>query len=119
MISELEELVCPWSSFHGTRSFTYKNNGIRIRSKYDWYENGGKYTKFFLNLEKSRSSQGVVRSILKNKIQVKNQSGFNNELYKFYKNLFQENLNTSKGAIFSILENFNLPTLTNKHALEC
>ena len=60
-----------------------------------------------------------VRSILKNKIEVKNQSEINNELYKFYKNLFKENLNTSKEAITSFLENINLPTLTNEQALKC
>ena len=57
----------------------------------------------FLNLEKSRSSQGVVHSILKNKTEVKNQSEINNKLYKFYKNLFKENLNTSKDVVFSFL----------------
>ena len=88
--------------------------GYEVRSKCDWYENGEKSTKFFLNLEKPRSSQGVVRSILKNKIEVKNQSEINNELYKFYKNLFKENLNTPKEAISSFLENINLPTLTNE-----
>ena len=51
--------------------YSKKVNGIRIRSKSDCYESGEKSTKFFLNLEKSRSSQGVVRSILKNKIEVK------------------------------------------------
>ena len=50
---------------------------------------------------------------------MKNQSEINNELYKFYKNLFKENLNTSKEAISSFLENINLSTLTNEQALEC
>ena len=99
--------------------YSKKVNGIRIRSKCDWCENGEKSTKFFLNLEKSRSSQGVVGSILKNKIEVKNQSEINNELSKFYKNLFKENLNTSKEAISSFLENINLPSLTNEQAFEC
>ena len=31
--------------------YTKKVNGIRIRSKCNWYENGEKSTKFFLNLE--------------------------------------------------------------------
>ena len=53
-------------------------------------------------------AQGVVaRSILKNKIEVKNQSQINNELYKFYKNLFKEKLITSKEAIFLFLETLN------------
>ena len=30
--------------------------GIRIRSKCNWYEHGEKLTKFFLNLEKLRSA---------------------------------------------------------------
>ena len=88
-------------------------NGIRTRSKRDWYESEEKCTKLFLNLEKSRSSQGVIRSISKNKIEVKSQSEISNELYKFYENLFKENLNTSKGAIVLLLENINLPTLIN------
>ena len=98
--------------------YSKKVNGIRIRSKCDWYDSGEKSTKFFLNLEKSRSSQGVVRSILKNEIGVKHQSEINNKLYKFYKNLFKENLNTSKEAISSFLENINLPTISNEQALE-
>ena len=52
-------------------------------------------------------------------MEVKDQLEVNNELYKFYKSLFKENLNTSKEAIFSFLENINLPTLTNEQALEC
>ena len=50
---------------------------------------------------------------------MKNESEINNELYKFYKNLFKINLNTSKGAIFPFLENLNQPTLTHEQALEC
>ena len=45
---------------------------IPIRSRCEWNESGEKSTKFFLNLEKSCLSQGVVRSILKNKIKIKN-----------------------------------------------
>ena len=56
---------------------------------------------------------------MKYKIEVKHQSEINNELYKFYKNLFKKNLNTSKEAISSFLENIYLPTLTNEQALEC
>ena len=34
--------------------------GIRIRSKCDWYEHGKKSTKFFLNLETQRGSQNTI-----------------------------------------------------------
>ena len=76
-------------------------------------------TNVFLNLEKTRSSRGVVRSILKYKIEVKNQSKIDTELEKFYKSLFKENLNTSKEVIFSFLGNITPPTITNEQTLEC
>ena len=72
----------------------------------------------FLNL-KNLAHHKVLSVLFKKKIEVKNQSKINIELPTFYKNLFKENLNTSKEAIFSVLENINLPTLTNEQALEC
>ena len=38
--------------------YKIKANGIKIRSKCEWYEHGEKSSKFFLNLEKSRAIQG-------------------------------------------------------------
>ena len=34
-----------------------KTNGIRIRSKYNWYKNSEKFSNFFLNLGKFRAVQ--------------------------------------------------------------
>ena len=67
-----------------------KANGIRIRSKCNWYEHGEKYSKFFLNLEKSRAVQNQIRNILKDNIVINNQKDMNKELYLYYKNLFNE-----------------------------
>ena len=47
--------------------YEQKINGIRIRSKCDWYEYGEKSSKFFLNLEKTRSTQSTIRNITKDK----------------------------------------------------
>ena len=41
-----------------------KGNGIRIRSKCNWYKHGEKSSKFFLNLVKSRAVQNQIRNIL-------------------------------------------------------
>ena len=35
--------------------------GLRIRSKYEWYEKGEKSTKFFLNLEKRHIIQTKLK----------------------------------------------------------
>ena len=47
--------------------YTKKVNGIRIRSKCNWYENGEKSTKFFLNLGKYRGTQAVFAQLLRTK----------------------------------------------------
>ena len=47
-----------------------KINGIRIRSKCDWYENGEKSTKFFLNPENYRATQDCLRMIIVNKKEI-------------------------------------------------
>ena len=47
--------------------YTKKVNGIRISSKCNWYENGEKSTKFFLNLEKYCVTQGCLHTIIVNK----------------------------------------------------
>ena len=44
--------------------YKIKANGIKIRSKCDWYKHGEKSSKFFLNLEKSCAIQGQVRTII-------------------------------------------------------
>ena len=38
--------------------------GIRIRSKCDWYESGEKSTKFFLNLEEKRGHENQIRKLI-------------------------------------------------------
>ena len=47
--------------------YTKNVNDIRIRSKCNWYENGEKSTKFSLNLENYRATQGCLRTIIVNK----------------------------------------------------
>ena len=47
--------------------YEQKINGIRIRSKCDWYEYDEKPSNFFLNLEKTRSRQSTIRNVTKDK----------------------------------------------------
>ena len=44
--------------------YKIKANGIKIRSKCEWYEHGEKSSRFFLNLEKSRAIQDQVRTVI-------------------------------------------------------
>ena len=38
--------------------------GVRLRNKCDWYEQGKKSTKFFLNLEKQQGTQNKIRKLI-------------------------------------------------------
>ena len=49
--SKLDEIYCK------------NTDGIRLRSKCDWYGSGEKSNKFFLNLEKASASQGLILTL--------------------------------------------------------
>ena len=38
--------------------------GVRLRSRYQWYEGGEKSSKFFHNLEKKRGSHGQIKKVI-------------------------------------------------------
>ena len=45
-------------------TYDYIAEGIRIQSKFDWYEHGEKSTKFFLNLEKKRGNENQICKLI-------------------------------------------------------
>ena len=97
-----------------------KTNGIRIRSKCNWYEHREKSSKLFLNLEKSRAVQNQIRNVLIENIKINNQKDINNEIYLYYKNLFNKRQNLSEHDINIFLNTVsNFPQLSTKQSLEC
>ena len=44
--------------------------GVRLRRKCDWYEQGEKSTKFFLNLEKQQGNQNRIRKLIVNEKEI-------------------------------------------------
>ena len=99
--------------------YTKKANGIRIRSKCNWYENGEKSAKFFLNLEKYRATQGCLCTIISNKKELNNSQQINDVLYNFYQILFKEKLSLLEECIQSFLDKVSLSKLTEKQTLKC
>ena len=72
--------------------YNKKVNGIRIRSKCNWYKNGERSTKFFLNLEKYRATQACLRTVILNKKELNDSRQINDALYNFYQALLKEKL---------------------------
>ena len=64
--------------------------GIKVRSKCQWYEEGEKLTKFFLNLEKTKATQGTVEKLEINNKEIDNSVEINKELERFFENLFKK-----------------------------
>ena len=72
-------------------------NGVKIRSKCEWYEFGEKSSKFFLNLEKQHALISQVRTLLCGEKELTDKHKINQELKCIYKNLFTEKLEFQKG----------------------
>ena len=96
-----------------------KANGIRIRSKCNWYEYGEKSTKFFLNLEKTGAHQNKIRNILINGKEITDQKEVNNELFGFYNNLFKNDQKSSKSDTTQFLSSIEVPCLTEEQSTKC
>ena len=95
------------------------SNGVKIRSKCNWYEFGEKSNKFFLNLEPNRATQSVVRKVISNEQEITDISKINNHILQFYQNLFKEKQSTSENSFNSLLNDLNIPSLNSEEMLSC
>ena len=96
-----------------------KVNGIRIRSKCNWYINGENSTNLFLNLEKYRATQGCLRTIIMNKKELSDSQQINDVLYNSYQTLFKEKLFKSEECIQSFLDKVSVPKLNENQTVKC
>ena len=92
-------------------TYSKKADGVRIRSKCAWYKSGGKSNKFFLNLEKTRASQGLIGALVKNEKEINDPIEITTEIQLFYKKLLTENLSISKENVITLLESLPVPKL--------
>ena len=97
-----------------------KVNGIRIRSKCNWYKNGEKSPKLFLHLQKYYVTQGCLRTIIvTNKKELNDSQQINSALYNFYQTLFKEKLSISEECIQSFLDKVPVPKLKEYQTRKC
>ena len=95
------------------------SNGIKIKSKYEWYEFGGKSNKFFLTLEKCRATQNILRKVLSDEREITDLSKINTYIYQFHQHLYNERQNTSEDSICDFLNDLTVPLLTTEQSLSC
>ena len=91
--------------------FKVKTNGIKIRSKCQWYKYEVKSSKFFLNLEKSLAFQGQVRTVIYNDKETNDKTEINNHIYSFFNYLYKETLSFSSDNLKTYLNAISFPKL--------
>ena len=83
--------------------------GIRTRSSCQWYEEGEKSSKFFLNLGKFNGTQSQIRKIIVNDQEVTEPNKIINEIRNFYESCFKEDDSKSPSQINDFLDKAQLP----------
>ena len=85
--------------------------GIRVRSRCQWYEEGEKSTKFFLNLEKFHGRQGKIRKIIIDDHEITDSTRIRKHLKTFYESLFKKTVFKTSLEYDNFLENIDIPIL--------
>ena len=94
--------------------------GVRIRSKCDWYEQGEKSTKFFLNLEIQWGNQNRIRKLIVHEKQIHNETEILNQIKVFYETLFQKPSQKDRADdINHLLNTLNIPKLSTDQIILC
>ena len=89
-------------------------DGIKIRSKCEWYEHGEKSTKFFLNLEKKRGVQNRIRKLIVEEKEITNHKEISKNIKAFYETLFKRNFSKTNVEKQRFLNSLSTKTLTNE-----
>ena len=87
-----------------------KINSAIIRSRCDWYEHVEKSPK----KKNHHAVQKQIRTISCRKNEITDEKEINNELFKFYKALFEPKINVSNALIQDYLNRIEIPKLTKE-----
>ena len=94
--------------------------GHILRAKCQWYEDGEKSTKYFLNLEKKKCIQSTVRTLIdKAGTTFTKREDILSKIQDFYKKLFSKSRIESILSCKNFLTNINVPKLSELEKRSC
>ena len=97
-----------------------KAEGLRLRAKVRWYEQGEKSTKYFLNLEKRNYKKKTVEKVMVNGDLLTRPQDILKAQYHFYESLYsKDKSNFSKTALNSLLAGLKIPSLDEQMMRSC
>ena len=116
-----KETNLQYNSFKGKVNDIYEeiSHGIKIRSCCNWYELGEKSNKYFLNVEKSRACQNILRKICSETQEITDHTKINSATFDFYANLFKEKLETNSESHNNFLNEISIPSLSKTQKQIC
>ena len=95
-----------------------KTKGYILRSKINWYENGEKSSKFFLNLEKRKAIQNTIKVLVndansESENTVKSNKEITSAIKDFYSNLYKRKSTKTINECKQFLQQIQLPALSD------
>ena len=93
--------------------------GGKIRSKCQCYEENEKSTKYFLNLEKEHAEKSTIRRLVTDKKDLVKYDDITNEIFSYFKPLFERTDQIGKLNHNTLLEAITLPSVTNDQKVVC
>ena len=99
--------------------YDHITEGIRIRSKCEWYEHSEKSTKFFLNLEKQRGAQNAIKKLTVDKKEIIDQTHILEYIRELYETLFKKHKQKTAAEIENVLRHLNIPKLLEDKSKLC
>ena len=98
-----------------------KARGAQIRSRTKYIENGEKSTKYFLSMEKSKSTRNTIQEIKTDSSVITNPLKVLSEIESFYSNLYKRNedVDDSKETIENFIKNADFTKLSPDESALC
>ena len=82
--------------------YDYVTEGMIIRSRVKWYEDGEKCTKYFLNLEKGNKIKSSVRKLEIRDKEITNPKTIMSEIKNYFVNKYKKTGQCHKDGMFQI-----------------
>ena len=100
--------------------YEYITAGLILRSRANWYEYGGKSSKYFLNLEKRNKAKSHVRTLVSDSgIEINDPSEILSCMRDFYSNLYKRRGMKTDKECLQYLYDLNLPQLSDQDRNSC
>ena len=97
-----------------------RTQGAILRSKCTTYEHNEKSSKYFLNLEKKRGENNMVKKLVgKNGSDINDHNEILKELHDFYSSLFDRKIDKTMSDCETFLNTLQIPVISDQHKHDC